>query len=114
MAVGRIFSATQDSTTEFCWGQPSRLWSSGQVQVMLAWLGALLDWPPIEPADIQCPTLWLVGTSNASAMRGVKSYQGNLHDTRARLALVERLTHSEELERVDLTLPELLRFMGGE
>jgi len=27
---------------------------------------------------------------------------------------VERLTHSEELERVDLTLPELLRFMGGE
>jgi pimeloyl-ACP methyl ester carboxylesterase len=94
--------------------QDRSFWLNGQVRVMLAWLGALLDWPPIEPADMQCPTLWLVGTSNASAMRGVKSYQGNLNDTRVRLALVERLTHSEELERVDLTLPELLRFMGGE
>ena len=90
--------------------QDRSAWRSGQVRVMLAWLGALLDWPPIEPADMRCPTLWIIGTSNASAMRGVNTYQAHLLNTKVRLSLVERLTHSEELERVDQMLPELLRF----
>ena len=90
--------------------QDRAFWLDGQVRTMLAWLRALLDWPDIEPADMQCPTLWLVGTANSSAMRGVKSYQGNLSDTHVQVALVDGLTHSEELERVDLILPELLRF----
>jgi hypothetical protein len=36
--------------------------------VSLAWLGTMLDYPPVEPSDMPCPTLWLVGTANQVAM----------------------------------------------
>jgi pimeloyl-ACP methyl ester carboxylesterase len=89
-------------------------WRGGQVKVVLAWLGALLEWPPVEPADIRCPTLWLVGTANATGMQGVTRYKGKLDGTRVRVALVEGLTHPEELDKVDQVLPMLLEFMSRE
>ena len=81
------------------------------MKVALAWLGALLEWPPVEPADMRCPTLWVVGTANAGAMEGVRRYEGRLDRTRVSVDLVEGLSHVEELEKVERVLPELLRFM---
>jgi hypothetical protein len=89
-------------------------WRGGQVKVILAWLSALLEWPPIEPADMRCPTLWVVGTANAAGIQGVTRYEGKLDGTRVRVTLVKGLTHPEELEKVDQVLPILLRFMSGE
>ena len=36
--------------------------------VVAAWTGALLDYPPVEPADLKSPTLLMVGTRTSSAM----------------------------------------------
>jgi pimeloyl-ACP methyl ester carboxylesterase len=87
------------------------LWESGQVEVMLAWLDALLGWPAVEPADMRCPTLWAVGTCNTAAMRAVRRYQGNLEGTQVSVALVEGLTHTGELENAVEVLPAVLAFM---
>lgn len=86
------------------------LWISGQIPVMFAWLGALLEWPSVEPRDMQCATLWIAGTLNASAMRGVEHYRKQLEQTRVRVALVDGLDHAGELERAELMLPALLEF----
>ncbi len=89
-------------------------WRSGQVKVMLGWLSALLEWPPVEPTEVRCPTLWVVGTANSAAMQGIKHYEGKLDGTPVQVILVEGLTHAEELENVDQVLPALLKFMSRE
>jgi pimeloyl-ACP methyl ester carboxylesterase len=88
-----------------------RLRSGNTPPVQAAWIGALLDYPAVEPADMRCPTLWLVGTSNTSAMDSVKKYETALPGTRVRLTTLEGLTHPQEMERIDQSLPAALAFM---
>jgi pimeloyl-ACP methyl ester carboxylesterase len=85
-------------------------WRRGTVPVSLAWMGAMLDYPPVEPGDMPCPTLWLVGTSNQIAMASVAAYKPRLAGTGVSLALLEGLTHPQEIERIDQTLPRALEF----
>ncbi len=76
-----------------------------------AWTSALLEYPPVEPADMKCPTLWVVGTSNPSAIASASAYERQLAGTRVQLVKLEGLTHPQELERIDVTLPRALEFM---
>lgn len=85
-------------------------WASGQVPLRLAWLKAMLDYPKVEPEDMKCPTLWLVGTLNETAMAGVGACRDRLGGTRVTLATMEGLNHPQELERIDRTLPLALEF----
>ena len=94
-------------------GSRSRDMAAWYVPVSLAWLGAMLDYPPVEPSDMPCPTLWLVGTSNQAAMPSVAAYKPKLGGTRVSLALLEGLTHPQEIERIDQTLPRALEFTRG-
>jgi pimeloyl-ACP methyl ester carboxylesterase len=90
------------------------LWQNGTplgaIPVTLAWLSAMLDWPSVEPADLRCPTLWLVGTANENAMPSVKEYSKALGHTKVILQLVPGLTHERELAEVEEVLPGMLRF----
>lgn len=85
-------------------------WQRGTVPVNLAWLSAMLDYRAVEPMVIPCPTLWIVGTANTDAMSSVMEYKVKLAGTRVSLVLLESLTHPQELERVDQTLPPALEF----
>jgi alpha-beta hydrolase superfamily lysophospholipase len=80
----------------------------------VAWTSALLEYPAVEPADMRSPTLWVVGTKNTSAATSADQYEGKLAGTRVRLARLEGLTHPQELERIDLTLPRVLEFMRAQ
>ena len=51
------------------------LLSRFDVPVMLAWVRAMLDWPAIVPADLLCPTLWMVGSEDRGAMASVSEYR---------------------------------------
>lgn len=94
--------------------EPDRpIWLSGQVPVMLTWLGAMMDWPPVEPTDMRCPTLWLSGTANLMAMEAIGRYEGALRDTKVQVRVLDGLTHAGELERADQVLPPLLEFMDA-
>jgi dienelactone hydrolase len=75
-----------------------------------AWLTAMLRYPPVEPSDLPCPTLWLVGSANAGAMESVAEYRDRLKGTRVMLQVVDGLNHPQELDLIDRVLPRELEF----
>lgn len=76
----------------------------------VAWLGAMLDWPAVEPHDLRCPTLWLVGSNNAPALASVQVYQNVLPSSHVQVQVVEGLTHRQELTEIDTVLPIMWAF----
>ena len=65
------------------------------------WITALIGYPPIEPADMKCPTLWVVGTNNEGAHASAKRYQPRLPGTKVTLEIFEGLNHQQEFEQID-------------
>jgi pimeloyl-ACP methyl ester carboxylesterase len=82
------------------------------IAVEVAWSSAILDWKAIEPADLRCPTLWLVGSKNESTLASIREYEEKLKDSRIRVTVIEGLTHREEFTNIDQTLPRMLDFMA--
>jgi hypothetical protein len=86
------------------------MWPKGTIPLTVAQLSAIVDWPAVEPVDVCCPTLWVVGSANENAMPNVQEYQERLPGTNVTLHVLPRLTHAEELTRVDDVLLPMLRF----
>jgi pimeloyl-ACP methyl ester carboxylesterase len=86
------------------------IWQRGTVPLNIAWLGAMLDWPSVEPDDLRCRTLWLVGSANETAMESVRAYEHRLARSAVTPIIVPGLTHEEELTRIDNVLPRLEKF----
>lgn len=74
------------------------------------WITAMLSYPPVEPADMRCPTLWLVGSNNEIAMDSAKEYRGRLAGTRVTLEVIDGLNHPQELDVIDRVLPAEIAF----
>jgi pimeloyl-ACP methyl ester carboxylesterase len=85
--------------------QDRAMWQSGQIPFAVDLLGAMVAWPPVEPSDLGCPTLWLVGTANENAMPSVNEYRDRLPRTKVVLQLLPGLTHPDELTKVEDVLP---------
>ena len=85
------------------------MWQAGSIPLSVDLLGAIVGWPPVEPGDMNCPTLWLVGTANDNAMSSVNEYRDRLSGTKAVLQLLPGLTHADELTRIDDVLPAMRR-----
>ena len=79
------------------------------IPLTVAWLGAMLDWPAIEPHDLRCPTLWLVGSNNAPAMASVQAYHDVL-PSHVHAHVVTGLNHRQELTEIDTVLPMMQVF----
>jgi pimeloyl-ACP methyl ester carboxylesterase len=90
--------------------QDRAMWQTGSVPVTIASLSAILNWPRMEPADLPCPTLWLVGAANDGAMPSVNQYRERLGGTNVVLQIVPGLTHADELTKIDDVLPAMLTF----
>jgi pimeloyl-ACP methyl ester carboxylesterase len=80
------------------------------VKLAVAWQSALLEYRPKEPAEFKVPTLWLVATGDTDAMASVKSYEGKLAGTKVTIATIDGPSHSETLQRIDLTFDKLVEF----
>jgi pimeloyl-ACP methyl ester carboxylesterase len=87
-------------------------WQRRNVPLMLAWLSAMVDYPPVEPSEMRVPTLWLVGTANTGAMESVQKYRERLAGTRVTLSLLDGLNHPQEFERIDTVMPVVLPFLA--
>ena len=89
-----------------------KAWEAGPdvVRLRLAWLSAMLDYRPVEPADMRCPTLWIVGTANKDPLASVEKYRDRLASTQVSVVTLDGLTHPQELERVDVTFPPAFAF----
>jgi pimeloyl-ACP methyl ester carboxylesterase len=91
--------------------EDQRLLSSGSVPLRLAWLGAILDWRSIEPADLRCPTLWLIGSKNQGAMDSLNTYKALLKSSRVEAQVIDGLNHMDEFSKVDRVMPVMIAFM---
>ena len=77
----------------------------------LAFSTAMLDWGTVTPADILCPALWLIGSENKNAMAGFMEYQEDLPVSKVQVRIFEGMTHVQEFENTDQTLPVILNFI---
>jgi pimeloyl-ACP methyl ester carboxylesterase len=87
------------------------LWASGKVPTTVAQLTAIADWPSVEPGELACPTLWIVGTENADAMKNISEYGERIKGTNVTLRVLPGLTHAEELTRCDDVVPLIVEFV---
>jgi pimeloyl-ACP methyl ester carboxylesterase len=85
-------------------------WESG-IAISALSLGALLDFPPVEPVDIKVPTLWIVGTADDSLAPNVKEYEGKLKGTMITLKLLPSASYSDCFIKSDLIVPEVVPFL---
>jgi hypothetical protein len=95
--------------------QPSTI--KGRMPAIIASLQAMRSWPAIEPGDLHCPLLLLVGTKNASVLKWAQSNREALAAVAAQVEMVEGLNHSQEFSKIDRVYPHvrpfLDRFAGG-
>jgi pimeloyl-ACP methyl ester carboxylesterase len=66
-----------------------------------AWLSALIGYPPVEPGDMKCPTLWVVGTNNENAFSSAEAYKPRLRGTPVTLEVIDGLNHPQEFDEID-------------
>ena len=85
-------------------------WDNGVAVSALA-LGALVDYPPLEPAEIKAPTLWLIGAADASAMENVKAYEAKLAGTNVTLKLLSGISYTDSFGKSELSLAEARPFL---
>lgn len=87
-------------------------WEHGVALNAIA-LGALADYPPVQPADFKVPTLWLVGAADASGMENVKQYEGKLAGTKVTFKALSGLSYSDSFSRIDPVLAEVEPFLAS-
>jgi alpha/beta superfamily hydrolase len=74
------------------------------------WISALIDYPKVEPSEMRCPTLWVVGTKNEGAYASAKRYEGALAGTNVTLAVIDGINHPQEFESLDRVFTRELEF----
>lgn len=80
------------------------------VSVMLGWVRAMLDWPSVEPADFQCPTLWLIGSEDPHALKSLEEYDPSLAGSQLKACVLAGLDHEQVFTEIDWVLPLMLEF----
>jgi len=88
-------------------------WDNG-IAVSAMSLGAMLDYPPLEPAAIKVPTLWLVGAADTSAMENVKAYEGKLAGTKVTFKSLSGASYTDSFAKSDVPLAEALPFLKAQ
>jgi pimeloyl-ACP methyl ester carboxylesterase len=84
--------------------------STLQIPAMTGWVRAMLDWPGVAPPDFRCPTLYLVGSQDQTAMQSVNEYAASIPGTLLQAQVVVGLDHDQLFDQVDRVLPLLLSF----
>jgi pimeloyl-ACP methyl ester carboxylesterase len=87
-------------------------WDGGIATSSLA-LWALLDYPPLEPADIKVPTLWVVGSADQTAMANVKEYEAKLAGTQVKLETLSGASYSDSFAKIDVVLEQVEPFLAS-
>jgi pimeloyl-ACP methyl ester carboxylesterase len=83
---------------------------SGFEPANIAWLLAMLDWPDNAPADLRCPTLWIVGSNNPFAMASVAKHRATLAESQVQVQIIDGLNHEQEFSEIDAVLAPMLAF----
>lgn len=88
-------------------------WDGGIAISALA-LGALVEYPPLEPTEIKVPTLWLVGSADTNAMENAKEYEGKLEGTMVTFKQISGASYSDSFARSEPVLAEVQPFLAAQ
>jgi pimeloyl-ACP methyl ester carboxylesterase len=88
-------------------------WDGGIAISALA-LGAMVEYPPLEPSEIIVPTLWLVGSADTNALENVKEYEGKLTGTKVTLKQISGASYSDSFAKSEPVLAEVLPFLAAQ
>lgn len=84
---------------------------SSRAQHEVPWLTAILDWREIVPAQLLCPTLWILGGKNSVALENALSIGSALANSKVLLCTIDGLTHEMEMSDIDNVLPRVQEFI---
>ncbi|MES5482098.1 alpha/beta hydrolase [Bradyrhizobium sp. INPA03-11B] len=84
---------------------------SSRAQHEVPWLTAILDWREIVPAQLRCPTLWILGEENSVALENARSIGSALTNSKVSLCTIDGLTHEMEMSDIDNVLPRVEEFI---
>lgn len=84
-----------------------KAWEETDTRATVAWFSALLGWPPVEPRDLRCPTLWLVGSKNEVGALDSLAEHPDVAQWGVFAQLLDGLNHEQELTASDKVLPVL-------
>jgi pimeloyl-ACP methyl ester carboxylesterase len=83
------------------------------IALSVVWLSAMLHWRAIEPVDIGCQTLWLIGSKNEPTMASLIEYEEKLKMSKVRVMVIDGINHTQEFTEIDRSLPLMLAFMSN-
>jgi pimeloyl-ACP methyl ester carboxylesterase len=102
------------------WDAKVQAYQRGELQkpskafVWWACFQAMRTWPDVEPGDVNCPVMLLVGTRNQSVMDWVEANRSSLDDANVRVEVVEGLCHAREFDTVDCVFPVVSSFFKNQ
>jgi pimeloyl-ACP methyl ester carboxylesterase len=74
---------------------------------------ALHAYPPVEPAELLCPTLMVAGTENQACASNLMQHEADIRAAGVRTQFLKGLDHAKELSEIDTVLPQCLSFLHG-
>jgi pimeloyl-ACP methyl ester carboxylesterase len=90
----------------------SKVGASG-IPFLKAIYRALHAYPPVEPAELLCPTLMVAGTENQLSASNLMQHEADIRAAGIRTQFLEGLDHAKELSEIDTVLPPCLSFLHG-
>jgi predicted alpha/beta-fold hydrolase len=75
-----------------------------------AFISAMLAYPAVEPVEMRCPTLWIVGSRNEGAIDEASKYRDRLAGTKVTLEVIDGLNHPQEFDQIDRVFPSEVTF----
>ena len=84
-------------------------WDGGMGLTVFS-LGAMLDYPPLEPGEIKVPTLWVIGADD-SVIENVKEYEAKLKGSNVTLKIVSSVNYSDSFIKFDQVISEVEPFL---
>lgn len=83
----------------------------GRIPVWVACFQAMRSWPKIDPGEVRCPALLLVGTNNKGTLKWVEANRQALEAADIQVEIVKGLNHLQEFSQVDQVYPVVVSFL---
>jgi len=82
----------------------------GQMAGMLVCFRAMRNWPIIDPEEIRCPSMIIVGSNNKNVIRWTRENEGKLDQADVELQIIDGQNHSQEFTKINQVFPVIHQF----
>ncbi|MCJ7661170.1 MAG: alpha/beta hydrolase [Anaerolineales bacterium] len=107
---GHIASAYQDGEAK---QKKPKSKTKAHIPVFAACFQAMRACPSIQPIDLKCPAILLVGSRNKNLMKYVQSEQSALDAAGIQMEIINGLNHQQEFSQIDQVFPVVSTFLNG-